>query len=83
MFSVKSNLTNAILLICLVASSFLNVENRKYIRKSGGIGIFVKQPLFLHIPPNDSKFYNSDEMENFNVEITNMCMSNKYVFFIG
>ena len=85
-----------------------------YICKSGGIGIFVKQPLFQHIsllesdyvlwvsiskkvfntdediyvgaiyiPPNDSKFYNSNEMENFKVEITSMCVSNKYVILMG
>ena len=32
----------------------------------------------IYIPPNDSRFYKSDEIEQFNVEITNMCVSNKY-----
>ena len=37
----------------------------------------------MYIPPNDSRFYNSDEIEQFNVEITNMCVSNKYVLLMG
>ena len=95
---------------------FSQCRKQKYIRKSGGIGVFIKQSLFPHvshiesdsdyvlwlsiskkvfntdediyvgaiyIPPNDSKFYNPDEIENFNVEITNMCVSNKYVLLMG
>ena len=95
---------------------FSQCRKQKYIRKSGGIGVFIKQSLFPHvshiesdsdyvlwlsiskkvfntdediyvgaiyIPPNDSKFYNPDEIENFNVEITNMCVPNKYVLLMG
>lgn len=95
---------------------FSQYRKQKYIRKSGGIGVFVKQSLSPHvsliesdsdyvlwlsiskkvfntdeniyvgaiyIPPNDSKFYNLDEIENFNIEITNMCVSNKYVLLMG
>ena len=91
-------------------------RKQKYIRKSGGIGVFVKQSLpsyvsfvdsdsdyvlwlsiskkayksdediyagAIYIPPNDSRFYNSDEIEQFNVEITNMYVSNKYVLLMG
>ena len=84
---------------------------QKYIRKSGGIGVFVKQSFShisqiesdsdyvlcfsiskevfntyqniyvgaVYIPLNESRFYNPDEIEKFNVEITNMTISNKYV----
>ena len=91
-------------------------RKQKYIRKSGGIGVFVKQSLSslvsfvesdsdyvlwlsiskkayntdediivgaIYIPPNDSRFYNPVEMEQFNVETTNMCVSNKYVLLMG
>lgn len=89
---------------------FSQCRKQKYKRKSGGIGVFVKQSLFPHvsliesdsdyvlwlsiskrvfntdediylgaiyIPPNDSRFYSPDEIENFEVEITNMCVENK------
>ena len=91
-------------------------RKQKYIRKSGGIGVFVKQSLSsyvsfvesdsdyvvwlsirkkanktdediyvgaIYISPNDSRFYNSNEIEQFNVEVTNMCVSNKYVLLMG
>ena len=37
----------------------------------------------IYIPPADSRFYNPDEIEQFNVEITTMCVSNKYVLLMG
>ena len=81
-------------------------RTQKYLRKSGGIGVFVKQTILnyvdvidseceyvmwvklkkslfnidndiiigiMYIPPEQSKFYNDDEMQNFNNEIINMC----------
>ena len=91
-------------------------RKQKYIRKSGGIGVLVKQSLSpyvsfvesdsdydlwlsisknayttdediiveaIYIPPADSRFYNPDEIEQFNVKITNMCDSNKCVLLMG
>ena len=91
-------------------------RKQKYVRKSGGLGIFIKQSLSsyvsflesdsdyvlwlsiskeayqtdedffigaIYIPPNDSRFYNPNEIEQFNVEVTNMCVSNKYVLLMG
>ena len=33
----------------------------------------------IYIPPTDSRFYNPGEIEQFNVEVINMCVSNKCV----
>lgn len=95
---------------------FSQCRKQKFIRKSGGIGIFVKQTLSpyitlitsdsdyilwvsinkcafktdedihlgaVYIPPSDSRFYNQDEVDQFNTEITNSCISNKYVLLMG
>ena len=92
------------------------MQKAKYIRKRGGICIFIKQSLSsyvsflesdsdyvlwlriskeayqtdqdifigaIYIPPNDSRFYTPNEIEQFNVEIINMCVLKKYVLLIG
>ena len=38
---------------------------------------------FTYVPPSDSRFRNADELEQFELEITNMCISHKYVYLIG
>ena len=36
-----------------------------------------------YVPPVDSRFRNSDEMEQLELEITDMCISHKYVYLVG
>ncbi|MCG8113215.1 MAG: reverse transcriptase domain-containing protein [Candidatus Thiodiazotropha taylori] len=91
-------------------------RKQKYIRKSGGLGVFVRNNLsnyvsliesdsdyimwlkiskvafktdediyvgVVYIPPNDSRFNTADEINLLNVEITTMCVANKYVLLMG
>ena len=37
----------------------------------------------VYIPPTDSRFNNSDELDLFEVEITSMCISHRNVFLMG
>ena len=86
-----------------------------YVRKSGGIDLFVKDFISTHIssvesdsdyimwfrlsktflqtdedlvfgivylPPNESKFNNSDELDLFEVEITNISVLHKFIFLM-
>ena len=103
--------------ISLPGYKFLS-QNRKqkYVRKSGGIGIFVKDSIMqyislvesdsdyilwfklckaytqtdedlffgiVYLPPAESRFNNKDELDLFEVEITNMCVLHKYIFLMG
>ncbi|MEW8547180.1 MAG: endonuclease/exonuclease/phosphatase family protein, partial [Candidatus Thiodiazotropha sp.] len=104
-------------IITLPGYNFLSQSRKqKYLRKSGGIGVFVKDYIAPHIsllesdsdyilwfklsksflqadedlffgivylPPSESRFHNSDELDLFEVEITNMCVLHKYVFLMG
>ncbi|MES9882143.1 MAG: reverse transcriptase family protein [Sedimenticola sp.] len=91
-------------------------RKQKYLRKSGGIGLFVKDCYIkfvdqittdsdyimwvklnknmlttsedillglIYQPPESSRFYNADEAELFDVEITSMCIKHKYVYLLG
>ena len=95
---------------------FSQCRKQRFIRKSGGIGVFVKESIspyisviesasdyilwlklsksflqtdedfifgVVYIPPTDSKFNNSDELDLFEVEITSMCISHRNVFLMG
>ena len=114
--SMKLKLTNMIQSIWMGILLFHNVEDRSFFRKSGGIGVFVKNDLLpyvnliesdsdyilwfklnkkftqidqdiifgaVYLPPSDSRFNTPDELENFEIEITNMCVSQKYVIMMG
>ncbi|MEW8546069.1 MAG: endonuclease/exonuclease/phosphatase family protein [Candidatus Thiodiazotropha sp.] len=37
----------------------------------------------IYVPPSDSKYNTPDELDMFEVEITNMCILQKYVFLMG
>ena len=37
----------------------------------------------VYLPPSESRFNNSDELDLFEIEITNMCVLHKYVFLMG
>ena len=83
------------------------IRKQRYLRKSGGIGIFIKNELYryvsvidsdsdyilwikfdkllfgtpedvvlgaVYLPPGDSRFNTQDELDLFEVEITNMCI---------
>ena len=91
-------------------------RTQKFIRKSGGIGLLVKQNIskyvetidsdceyimwiklnkaifnidndiimgIIYIPPDQSKFYNEDEMQILNDEIINMCSTTKSLILTG
>ena len=95
---------------------FSQCRKQSFVRKSGGIGIFVKNELAKNIsviesdsdyicwfkldksclnidedmhfgavytPPSDSRFNTQDEMDMFEVEISSMCISHKYVLLLG
>ena len=95
---------------------FSQCRKQSFVRKSGGIGIFVKNELAKYIsviesdsdyicwfkldksclnidedmhfgavytPPSDSRFNTQDEMDMFEVEISSMCISHKYVLLLG
>ena len=91
-------------------------RKQKCFRKSGGIGVFVKDTISEHvsvvdsesdyvlwlkldkrafkmnddifigaiyIPPRDSRFYTNDEIDLFNAEVSEMCISHNYVLLMG
>lgn len=91
-------------------------RKRRYIRKSGGIGVFVKDSMnkyvelletdsdyvfwlklckkylksnhniivgVVYVPPTQSKFFNEDEFELFQSEITKFCSEHDYVYLCG
>ena len=104
-------------IITLPGYKFLSQSRKQnYVRKSGGIGIFVKDPIMqyislvesdsdyilwlklcktyiqtdedlyfgiVYLPPTESRFNNSDELDLFEVEITSMCVLHKYTFLMG
>ena len=37
----------------------------------------------VYLSPNESRFHNSDELDLFEVEITNMSVLHKYIFLMG
>ena len=46
----------------------------------------TNEDLFIgvvYVPPSDSRFNTVDETNIFNVEVTNMCIANKFVFLMG
>ena len=104
-------------IISLQGFTFLSqCRKQRFIRKSGGIGVFIKDELFpyvsfiesesdyilwfkfdkvllktdedvvfgvVYLPPADSRFNTQDELDLFEVEITNMCILYKYVILTG
>lgn len=91
-------------------------RKQKYFRKSGGIGVFIKETLSEHVhtietdsdyvmwlnldhklynttsdikigfvyqPPENSRFYTTDEIESLEIEITSMCIENDIVYIFG
>lgn len=91
-------------------------RKRRYIRKSGGIGVFVKDSMnkyvelietdsdyvlwlklrknytnsnhdiiigVVYVPPTQSNFFNEDEFELFQSEITKFCSEHDYVYLCG
>lgn len=103
-------------LINISGYTFLSKCRKRFLRKSGGIGVFVKDSLVpfvtmigseseyilwfrvnkqilctdedflfgaVYLPPSDSRYNTSDELENFEFEITSMCILHKYVYLMG
>ena len=91
-------------------------RKQKFLRKSGGIGVFVRNEMCQNIelmpsssdyvlwlklfnkastckteiilgvvyqPPESSKYCTEDEMQLLDVEISSMCIENKFVFMLG
>ena len=101
----------------LAGYTFLHQHRRqKFLRKSGGIGIFYKNEFrnyvsavehdsdyvfwirldktltktdedvfygVTYMPPADSRFRTNDELDQFELEITDMCITHKYVYLLG
>ena len=116
LFSVNETKLDQYGLINISDYTFLSKCRKRFIRKSGGIGVFVKDslvPFFtmidseseyilwfrvnkqilctdedflfgaVYLPPSDSRYNTSVEMENFELEITSMCILHKYVYLMG
>ncbi|MES9879996.1 MAG: reverse transcriptase family protein, partial [Sedimenticola sp.] len=116
-FTVLETKLDAFDIITLPGYTFLSQHRKqKYLRKSGGIGLFVKDCYtpylsliesdsdytmwvkihhymltvnedillgLIYQPPESSRFYNADEAENLEVEITSMCIEYSYVYLLG
>ncbi len=97
--------------------TYINIPRKqKTLRKSGGIGAFVKNCIFpyievietqcdylmwlklsckftnldedlifgtVYVPPMTSRFYNNDQYEMFEHEISNICNKYSYVYLFG
>ena len=95
---------------------FSQCRKQPFVRKSGGIGIFIKDELAnyvtiiesesdyvcwlklsksclnidedlylgaVYVPPVESRFHTQDETDMFEVEISSMCVSHRYVLLLG
>ena len=104
-------------IVTLQGYTFISQPRRQNVlRRSGGIGFFVKDSIAHHIsvidsesdyilwiklsksfcnteddlifgivylPPTDSRFNNPEELDLFEIEITSMSISHKYIFLLG
>lgn len=54
--------------------SFLNQNRQMFADVYSGI---------TYVPPSDSRFRTADELEQFEIDITDKCISHKYVYIVG